>query len=103
MTDQLLPFAEPLHPQPVQTAPQTPFQRELIRRRGNYVRLLRRLQDGPATNRELAEIAGHRFGGRLTEMRADGGRIDATDLGGGLFSYALVTLPDAILVDEDSK
>ncbi len=96
-----LPFAAPLPAPPA--APQTPFQQELRRRKGLYVRVLRRLQAGPASNVELAAVGGFRYGARLHDIRQDGGAIDVTDLGGGLFSYALVTMPQAILTDEDTK
>ncbi len=96
-----LPFSVPRPAPPA--AHQTPFQKELTRRRGNYVKAVRRLQKGAASNFELAQIAGHRFSARLWEIRQDGGVINVTDLGGGLFSYALVTMPQAMLMDEDTK
>lgn len=47
----------------------TPFRMEQGRRENNYDRVLARLRQGPATNHELAQIAGYRFGARLNDLR----------------------------------
>lgn len=69
--------------------PPSPLQHELKRRHGNYERVLTRLQQGPCTNAELVEIAGHRFGGRIFELRKDGHVIQMEPMGDGLFRYTL--------------
>jgi len=67
----------------------SPVVREQVRRESNTTRVLARLQQGPATNVELATLGGLRFGGRVHELRHSGYAITVTDLGGGLFRYAL--------------
>ena len=69
----------------------TPMQRELKRREGNYQAVLARLQRGPATNHELAEVAGYRFGARIHELREDGAVIERQHLDRGTFTYTLTT------------
>ena len=73
------------------TAAQRPMAEEMTRRTGNALKVLQRLQAGPATNRELAEIAGYRFGPRISELRADGWDIpDPVCVSPGLYRYELL-------------
>ena len=70
----------------------TPWQAEHQRRENNYTRVLVRLRQGPATNHELAEIAGYRFGARLGEIRDHGGDFAKTQTGDA-FVYRLTKEP----------
>jgi hypothetical protein len=70
---------------------------ELLRRSNNKARvldLLRERGEAGATNVELCEVGGMRaVGARLTELRAEGHRIDTIREGGGLFRFVLRTGP----------
>ncbi len=90
MTDQLLPFAEPLHPQPVLTPSQRDFATEEGRRATNAERCLQRLQAGQATGDQLEAVGGRRFSARLGELRARGIRIETERLSASQFVYRLV-------------
>lgn len=73
------------------TNAQRPMADEMTRRTGNCLKILQRLQAGPATNRELAEIAGYRFGPRISELRGDGWDIpDPVLVLPGLYRYELL-------------
>ncbi|MEM1271793.1 MAG: helix-turn-helix domain-containing protein, partial [Bacteroidota bacterium] len=63
---------------------------EQNRRDCNKTRVLDRLRKGPATNVELAEAGGYRFGGRIHELRQEGFVIQKRRIDGGLFMYELV-------------
>jgi len=67
----------------------SPVVREQVRRESNTTRVLARLQQGPATTMELIAVGGARAVGRCWELRQQGYAITVTDLGGGLFRYAL--------------
>lgn len=71
----------------------SPRQLETQRRETNYQRVLTRLRQGSATNHELAEIAGYRFGARLGEIRDNGGDFRGQHVTGGTWMYELVTEP----------
>ena len=58
------------------------------RLRGQAAKILLRLQKGPALNTDLAEIA-LKYSGRISDLRAAGYEIEATNLGGGLWRYSL--------------
>lgn len=64
---------------------------EPARLSGNRGRIIERLQKGPATNGELAQIGGLRFGGRIFELRKEGYdiRIVASDHETGMVTYRL--------------
>lgn len=67
-------------------------QLELSRRATNSERVLAALrQAGPdgVTNADLAELAGHRFGGRVYDLRQKGHGILRSHVAGGLFRYWL--------------
>lgn len=57
---------------------------------GNSLAILERLKRGPASNRELSEVGGLRFGGRIFDLRAAGWRIETEKRGGGLVVYSLL-------------
>ena len=61
---------------------------EDIRLENAKVRILRRLQQGPATNADLSRIA-LRFGARVLELRGEGYRIDKALIGRGVYRYEL--------------
>ncbi len=90
MTSPLLPFAEPLHPQPVLTPPQRDFATEEGRRATNAQRIIERLRIGPATGNELDAIAGRRYSARIWELRRQGFRIETERLSASQFVYRLV-------------
>ena len=90
MTDQLLPFAEPLHPQPVLTPPQRDFATEDSRRATNAQRVLERLRKSTATGDELDALAGRRYSARIWELRRQGFRIETERLSASQFVYRLV-------------
>lgn len=52
-----------------------PKARQANRLRAACLRILGRLQQGPATNAELLQIGGFRFGARLHELRRAGHKI----------------------------
>lgn len=61
---------------------------ETTRRQNNAARVLVYLQaHGAATNAELIEIGGIRYGGRLFELRRQGHDIRTEPLHGGLVRY----------------
>ena len=53
------------------------------------VAILERLQQGPATNVELLEVGGMRFGARLHDLRKHGHEITSDRLHDGLWVYQL--------------
>jgi hypothetical protein len=61
---------------------------DLVRRDSQRAEILRRLESGPATNRELNPIA-NRFGARLKELRDSGRHITIRRIGPGLYEYTL--------------
>lgn len=65
------------------------FDAKAPRLTGQRLKILERLRDGPATNIELVDLATHRFGGRLKELRDAGYKIKTINAGGGLFRYEL--------------
>ncbi len=72
----------------------TPFRMEQGRRENNYDRVLARLRQGPATNHELAQIAGYRFGARLGELRHQhGGDFNRVEVDGSTHVYTLTKEP----------
>lgn len=71
-----------------QTSSPYEVHREDARRMSNKVRVLRRLQQGPATTKDLIEVGGTRAPGRVHELRKDYD-IEVADCGGGLFVYTL--------------
>jgi hypothetical protein len=71
----------------------TPFRMEQGRRENNYDRVLARLRQGPATNHELAQIAGYRFGARLHEIRDKGGDFERAGVDGATHIYTLKQEP----------
>jgi hypothetical protein len=76
---------------------QNEMRREQARRASNkacVLDLLRERGDSGATNVELVEVGGMRaVGARLTELRAEGHRIETIREGGGLFRFVLHTGP----------
>ena len=62
---------------------------EKQRRKCNRQAILERLRQGPATNSELADVGGNRYGGRIYELRKQGHVIDVEGRGVGLFVYTL--------------
>ncbi len=58
------------------------------RLRGQSEQILRRLREGPATNRELAAIA-MKYTSRLSDIRAAGYVVECQRLTGGLAEYTL--------------
>lgn len=61
---------------------------EKTRAVSNARKLLAYLREhASATNRELAEVAGQRFGGRILELRKDGWLIDTEIVAPGLYRY----------------
>lgn len=71
------------------TASQQPMADEMTRRQGNALKVLQRLQLGPATGDELDAIGGRRFGGRILELRQDGWDIVRTQISPKLHRYEL--------------
>lgn len=64
---------------------------ERQRRASNKDRILEfLLEHGSATNAQLAQVGGLRFGGRLFDLRAEGWAIETADLGKGLVKYTLL-------------
>ena len=76
---------------PIYGQSSSPFEihQEEARRLSNKLRVLRRLQVGPATTRELIEVGGTRAPGRVHELRRDGWLIECEDRKGGLCIYTL--------------
>jgi hypothetical protein len=64
-------------------------QREEKRRDTNKLRVLRRLQAGPATTLELIACGGARAAARAWELKREGYPVKVEDFGGGLFKYSL--------------
>ena len=63
---------------------------EKQRRKSNRDRLLDHLlEHGSATNVELSQVAGLRFGARLMELRGLGWQVETKDEGGGLVRYTM--------------
>ena len=73
-------------------APASPTLPPLERQRlsNQNARILARLQQGPATNRELSEMA-LKYTGRLSELRQAGFAVTAEKRANGLTVYRLVT------------
>jgi hypothetical protein len=63
--------------------------REDKRRLSNKQRVLARLQEGPATTRQLMEVGGTRAPGRVHELRGEGWIVEVEDRGNGLHIYRL--------------
>ena len=76
-------------PSTVDLSKSTPLSAEFKRREGNYHRVLERLRQGPATNVELAELAGYRFGARLEELKRHGIKWDKQHVVSGTWRYFL--------------
>lgn len=53
------------------------------------LRILARLKEGPATNAELMQIGGMRFGARLHDLKKAGHKFKSANLDGGLWIYEL--------------
>jgi len=63
---------------------------ERQRRQSNRDKLLAHLlEHGSATNVQLAQIAGLRFGARLLELRRAGWLVETQEIGRGLVKYIL--------------
>ena len=63
---------------------------ERQRRQSNKEKLLAHLlEHGSATNVELSQIAGLRFGARLLELRRQGWMVETQEIGRGLVKYTL--------------
>ena len=71
----------------------TPMTRELKRREGNYRLVLERLTRGPATNHELAALAGYRFGARIYELKRDGAEIERVQTDESTHVYTMTKGP----------
>lgn len=64
---------------------------ERQRRQSNKEKLLAHLlEHGSATNVELSQTAGLRFGARLMELRREGWQVETEDVGKGLVKYRMV-------------
>lgn len=66
-------------PMDVKTVPTLPVAQERVRLAGNCQAIIERLRRGPATNGELSQVGGLRFGGRLFELRKAGHDIRIVD------------------------
>jgi hypothetical protein len=55
----------------------------------NAAAVLNRLEDGPATNSELMEIGGLRFGARIHDLKRHGYTISSQQSNGGIWVYSL--------------
>ena len=64
---------------------------DLRRLSGQNLAIMERLQRGPATNRELAQLS-LKYTSRISDLRANGNDILADRKQGGLTVYRLVTL-----------
>jgi len=62
--------------------------REVKKRGGQAARILARLQAGPATSLELAQVA-LKYTNRISELRDDGHNIQAEEVN-GVWRYTLV-------------
>jgi hypothetical protein len=60
------------------------------RLRGQCLAIYQRLQQGPATNAELAAIS-LKYTSRVDDLRKNGVGIDAERVSGGTWRYSLVT------------
>lgn len=82
----------PTEPNPATPAEEegTDFIEEGNKKQSAQRAILSALISGPRTNKELAEIGGHRFSARLHELRAAGYDIE-TERSGKVFVYRLVS------------
>ncbi len=86
-----------LRPSPVAVVPVDPsvLETDVPRLKGAAQRVLARLREGPATNRELeqAECGGSRFGGRLRDLRVAGVVWTKRHVAGSVWEYRLIQCP----------
>ena len=91
------PLFEPRPAPPIAVEPVDPHVLESDRPRlkGAAMRVLARLKQGPATNRELErpECGGSRFGGRLHDIRRAGVIWKRSHVEGSIWLYTLISCP----------
>lgn len=56
---------------------------------GQSHRVLSRLRQGPAENREFIEMGIYRYGARIDDIRGKGFKVISEDCGNGLWLYTL--------------